>query len=1055
MIKKKTKLTFLLVTLVGFLGFSSTQGATATWTNTANNASGFWTSSANWNAASYPGSGVGETANLNTSTAATYTCILNATLGQSLSVLSVNNANAAGQAWLVLTNATLTASTVNLGNGGRLQIDNNGVLTNVNSLAWTGTNGVVYLNSGGNLFTTNTFSIAQAANNIRALIAGTGGLWNFASNVLEMGYSSGNGSPSSMNSLWVDSGSVLTNVGVIKIGISGTGSSNGSTRSNLLTIAGGSQLFGTGTNLAIGGGGTYAAAISNGMVIVGSGSIVTNIGAITLGGNGAPSGVDHGNYLTITNGASLYSGGLVGILGRTGGDYASVFGVPAAPSLWDFGGSALAIGSSGSVGSYLLVNGGGGTGGAVVTNIGAITIGNGAGSSSYLTITNAGKVFSSGVAIVGNGCPMNQGFLVGASTWNLGSNMLEVGHSSANASPAYTNSLWVDTGSVLTNVGVITVGISGTGTGNGGTLNNLLTIAGGSQLFGTGTNLAIGGGGANASATGNGMVIAGGGSVVTNIGAITLGGNGTANIVLRDDSNYLTITNGASLYSGGPVSILGHSGGDYAAVFGVPAAPSLWNFGGSTLAIGSSASVGSYLLVNGGGGTGGAVVTNIGAITIGNGAGSSSYLTITNAGKVFNSGVAIVGYGCSRNQALVVGASEWDLGLNILDVGYSPANPNPANTNSLRVDTGSVLKNVGVINIGLGGSSHGIAYNNVLTIAGGSKLFGTGSNVTISTGPSSFGFGCSNGMVVAGSGSVATNLGAITIGAGLISGQNYGNYLTITNGGMVYCTSIAMGFGNAAGNGNNTVLVDAGVLEANSLTLGSTVGNVISNSGGIFQFTTNTPAISAAGGSSAVAINSGTISFRNVIGVDVKTNWSGTSLTRMSFTGTNAFRLDAATNATTPDQTYTFATGLGATNYTRLELLNGSLYRGGNVTIGANGTLLVSNGVSTVSGTLTFDPTATLSVDLSKTSGYGALVAQGAVDLGGCTLNINLGTAPVPGSSFNIISTSPGSTTHSFSAASQVQTLNGTNYLLRVHTSTSGATVTCNLLTQGMCLIIE
>ena len=77
------------------------------------------------------------------------------------------------------------------------------------------------------------------------------------------------------------------------------------------------------------------------------------------------------------------------------------------------------------------------------------------------------------------------------------------------------------------------------------------------------------------------------------------------------------------------------------------------------------------------------------------------------------------------------------------------------------------------------------------------------------------------------------------------------------------------------------------------------------------------------------------------------------------------------------------------------------------------------------------------------------------VTLGNCALNVNLGSAPVPGSSFNIISNSAGQTLGSFGSSSQVQTVNGTNYILRVNTTTSGATVTCNLQTRGLCIIID
>ena len=153
-------------------------------------------------------------------------------------------------------------------------------------------------------------------------------------------------------------------------------------------------------------------------------------------------------------------------------------------------------------------------------------------------------------------------------------------------------------------------------------------------------------------------------------------------------------------------------------------------------------------------------------------------------------------------------------------------------------------------------------------------------------------------------------------------------------------------------------------------------------------------------------------------------------------------------------QAYNFHTGT-ATNFARLELLNGSLYRGGNVAIGPGGTLYVSGGVNTISTNLTIDSTATFSVDLSSTNGYGTLVVQKDLNLNSCALNVNLGSAPVPGSSFMIVSNSAGATSGSFATRSQVVTVNNTNYIVRVNTSASGATVTCNLQTRGLCIIID
>ena len=76
-------------------------------------------------------------------------------------------------------------------------------------------------------------------------------------------------------------------------------------------------------------------------------------------------------------------------------------------------------------------------------------------------------------------------------------------------------------------------------------------------------------------------------------------------------------------------------------------------------------------------------------------------------------------------------------------------------------------------------------------------------------------------------------------------------------------------------------------------------------------------------------------------------------LVKMTFQGNNAFRLNNATN-TAGVATYTFDTGLGATNYARLELVNGNTaWRSTRLTIGSGGSMLVSNTRATISGLVT------------------------------------------------------------------------------------------------------
>lgn len=175
---------------------------------------------------------------------------------------------------------------------------------------------------------------------------------------------------------------------------------------------------------------------------------------------------------------------------------------------------------------------------------------------------------------------------------------------------------------------------------------------------------------------------------------------------------------------------------------------------------------------------------------------------------------------------------------------------------------------------------------------------------------------------------------------------------TLTIAGGQVLTTMGVIAGPAAAASNQTVLITGGLLEANSLTItAGTVGNVISNSGGIYQFSKISPTITPASG--IIVLNGGTISFRAVTNVNLKANWTS-GLTNMTFRGDNTFRLNASTNALTPNQSYTFNTGLGYTNYTRLEMVNdATCFRGGNVTIGGGGSVLFSNTAALLTGSLT------------------------------------------------------------------------------------------------------
>ena len=79
-------------------------------------------------------------------------------------------------------------------------------------------------------------------------------------------------------------------------------------------------------------------------------------------------------------------------------------------------------------------------------------------------------------------------------------------------------------------------------------------------------------------------------------------------------------------------------------------------------------------------------------------------------------------------------------------------------------------------------------------------------------------------------------------------------------------------------------------------------------------------------------------------------------------------------------------------------------------------------------GGSSFDPTATLALDLSTTNGFGGLVAQTNVSLNGCALSVNLGgQAPPLNDPLMVISnSSQGTTSGQFSGgANQLVAVNG------------------------------
>jgi hypothetical protein len=167
--------------------------------------------------------------------------------------------------------------------------------------------------------------------------------------------------------------------------------------------------------------------------------------------------------------------------------------------------------------------------------------------------------------------------------------------------------------------------------------------------------------------------------------------------------------------------------------------------------------------------------------------------------------------------------------------------------------------------------------------------------------------------------------GNLTVGKADPSyGNNYGNYASISGGGLLEVQGSMIVNGAAS------------------------YGNMITNNGGIYQFTTAAPTI-ISGYKGSISLVDGTISFRGIDNADVNANLGAGALGNIQFSGNNVFMLNAASNTTASSQTYTFNTGRpnGPSNYVGLAMVNGATaYRdsgGGKVTIGANGTFLAKD----------------------------------------------------------------------------------------------------------------
>jgi hypothetical protein len=370
---------------------------------------------------------------------------------------------------ILVDNGTLTAPAYIIGWGGAYGLNNTLTVTNGGTVMATGANGLAVGNGGSGI----------------------------------PGYGS--------------SGNSVTVAGTNSAGAKATISLNGGSLSIGYTQAGGGAVGTPSTNL----------------VQVGSGGVITNAGAVLLGGGAAL-----GNNLVITNGGQLWSGVGAHSIGNGAGannNTALVTGGSGGTSLWSLGGQTLTVGAAGA-GNVLRIDGAGVAGGAILTNVNTFYLSGTAGS---LIITNGGQLFATGEARVGQlGC-INNRMVVDNGTFSSGSGLFIGLGSVATGGGGGTNSLAVANGGSFS---ATTLWLGSYPQDQGfGSASNTVTVAGTNSTGGKATinlkggNLAIG----NGQGARNNLLLVGNGGIITNMGSL-----------LVTATNTLSLGAGGQIYAG-------------------------------------------------------------------------------------------------------------------------------------------------------------------------------------------------------------------------------------------------------------------------------------------------------------------------------------------------------------------------------------------------------------------------------------------------------------------------------------------------------------------------
>ncbi|MEI7900856.1 MAG: hypothetical protein WCK89_11425 [bacterium] len=458
-----------------------------------------------------------------------------------------------------------------------------------------------------------------------------------------------------------------------------------------------------------------------------------------------------------------------------------------------------------------------------------------------------------------------------------------------------------------------------TGTIGNGKTNNSVTVSDSGTLWNNTASLTIG------SSAGNVLNVWNGGTVQST----TLSMSGV--------QGQMNITNGGKVYGSDTVNI-GNAAGANSNRVTVIDAGSLWSQNNKNLNIGNAASAGNVLTVDAG------TVTNADRLIV---AGVGNGLVITNGGKVYNFEGGNQSGSIDGFVRITGTGSLWNSTSNRLGNGGQVLISNGGAWNNLNTGGQSASTYLYIANGG---------YNASIIVSGANSILRNDEPILIGNAAAS----TNNSLIVTNGGSVV-NSGTITVG---VPGKN--NYITIAGSGSIFqnTSATALSIGNSAGASDNKVIVtDGGLLDS---AVGFTVGlvtstnNTLTASGGILQFASVPTITLVTGVGNQIVFTNATLAYRDIqTGTlpNLTNNWGGaTTVAAFTWQGaTNTFRLNNALANNTLGRPYVFSSALGATNYARLEMINGltAVSGAGGVTIASDGSLLISNTEARIGGPFT------------------------------------------------------------------------------------------------------